>query len=202
MSDKIAFIKANNEFIKSAKLNNIKRTALSETEADEFIKTIVAHPNYKEMEVATASAPTLELDGVQNTEEFGSLLHLPYAGKSKKGFKFVFGDTFCYCNDGTLFLLDDSNKLEVGQSFAFKADTLKQISNSAFFSIRLNYGADATISAVNEKIDTFQGAIETKIKVRAKKYGIDYLTAQAQIHKLMQTEEDASFVSNMPTLVL
>ena len=203
LSNKIAFIKANNDLISNLKLNNLKRSKLSEAEADDIITVIQAHPEYKNDETSTpveTNSSSLEVQGTIHTEKFGDLLNLPYVGQSKKGFKFQFGDTFAYCNDGTLFLLADAGKLEIGQEFAFKADSLKPIANSAFFSIRLNYGADATISDLNEKIDAFQGAIETKIKIRAKKYGIDYKTAQSQILALMQEEEDAEFKSKMPKL--
>ena len=203
LSNKIAFIKANNDLISNLKLNNLKRSKLSEAEADDIITVIQAHPEYKNDETSTpveTNSSSLEVQGTIHTEKFGDLLNLPYVGQSKKGFKFQFGDTFAYCNDGTLFLLADAGKLEIGQEFAFKADSLKPIANSAFFSIRLNYGADATISDLNEKIDAFQGAIETKIKIRAKKYGIDYKTAQQQILALMQEEEDAEFKSKMPKL--
>ena len=202
LSDKIAFIKANNIFIKAMKMNNLKRTKLTEAEADDIIAKIQAHPEYSD-EPSTSveeTSSSLEIQGTVHSDKFGDLLNLPYVGQSKKGFKFAFGDTFAYCNDGSLFLLADAGKFEIGQEFSFKANTLKPIANSQFFSIRLNYGADATISALNEKIDEFQGAIETRIKVRAKKYGLDYKTAQAQILALMQQEEDADFKQKMPKL--
>ena len=203
LSNKIAFIKANNDLISNLKLNNLKRSKLSEAEADDIITVIQAHPEYKNDETSTpveTNSSSLEVQGTIHTEKFGDLLNLPYVGQSKKGFKFQFGDTFAYCNDGSLFLLADAGKLEIGQEFSFKADSLKPIANSQFFSIRLNYGADATISDLNDKIDAFQGAIETRIKIRAKKYGIDYKTAQQQILALMQEEEDAEFKSKMPKL--
>jgi hypothetical protein len=204
MSDKIAFIKAENSLIKSLKLTNATRSSLTEEQADEIIATIQAHPDFVANSVETSTSvetsSALEVQGTIHSEKFGDLLNLTYAGQSKKGFKFNFGDSFAYCNDGTLFLLADAGKLEIGKEFAFKADTLKPIANSQFFSIRLNYGADATISEVNEKIDAFQGAIETRIKVRAKKYGIDYKTSQSQVLALMQAEEDAEFKASMPKL--
>ena len=201
LSNKIAFIKANNDLISDLKLNNLKRSKLSETDADKIIEQIKSNPQYsEETSTPVETTSSLDIQGTVHTEKFGDLLNLTYAGQSKKGFKFNFGDTFAYCNDGTLFLLADAGKLEIGQEFAFKADSLKPIASSAFFSIRLNYGADATISDINEKIDAFQGAIETKIKIRAKKYGIDYKTAQQQILALMQEEEDAEFKSKMPKL--
>lgn len=201
LSNKVAFIKAQNSLISDLKLTNLKRSKLTEAEADVIIAAIQAHPEYsEETSTPVEEISSLEVQGTIHSEKFGDLLNLPYAGQSKKGFKFQFGDTFAYCNDGTLFLLADAGKLEIGQEFAFKADTLKPIANSAFFSIRLNYGADATISDINEKIDAFQGAIETKIKIRAKKYGIDYKTAQSQILALMQEEEDADFKQKMPKL--
>jgi len=202
LSDKIAFIKANNIFIKAMKMNNLKRTKLTEAEADDIIEQIKLHPEYSD-EPSTSveeTSSSLEIQGTVHSDKFGDLLNLPYVGQSKKGFKFAFGDTFAYCNDGSLFLLADAGKLEIGQEFSFKANTLKPINNSAFFSIRLNYGADATISALNEKIDKFQGDIETKIKIRAKKYGIDYLTARSQILEIMQEKENADFKASMPTL--
>ncbi len=202
MSQKTAFIKANKKLVSSTKLTNQIIAGLTEDQADALVAEIQAHPEYtvEETVVPTATTAPLEIDGVEQSEEFGSLLHLPYVGRSKNGFKFQFGESFAFCNDGSLFILDDKGKLEIGQVFAFKADTLKAIKDSKFFSIRLNYSADATIANVNEKIDAFQGAIETKIKIRAKKYGIDYLTAKAEIHALMQKEEDAEFVANMPKL--
>ena len=198
MSEKKAFIKANKGLIN---MSNSAINSLTSANADAVINSIKAHPEYTEQEPATtASTPALVVADAVASTEFGMLLNLPYVGQTKKGFKFQYGDTFVFCNDGTLFLLADAGKLVVGQEFAFKADTLKTINDSAFFSARLNYSADATILSVNEKIDNFQSAIETKIKIRAKKYGLDYKTAQSQVLALMQAEEDAEFKQSMPKL--
>lgn len=197
LSEKRDFIKANNALIKSKKLTNATRNSLTEEQADELVNTIVSHPDYTEIETTpVAVTPTLELEGVVNTEEFGALLHLPFVAKTKKSFAFQFGESLIYCNDGDLFLLAGANKIEVGQMFAFKADTIKTSPNGVL-NIRLNYRADASISAVNQAIDDYQADIEAKIKTRAKLRGIDYKTAETQIYAMIDEKEKANFV--LPT---
>jgi hypothetical protein len=196
LSEKRDFIKANNALIKSEKLTNATRNSLTEEQADALVEKIVSHPDYTEIETTPAVAPTLELEGVVNTEEFGALLHLPFVAKTKKSFAFQFGESLIYCNDGDLFLLAGANKIEVGQVFAFKADTIKTSPNGVL-NIRLNYRADASISAVNQAIDDYQADIEAKIKTRAKLRGIDYKTAEQQIYAMIDEKEKATFV--LPT---
>lgn len=192
MSEKIALIKANKKLVSSAKLTNAIIAGLTEDQADALVTEIQAHPEYNAEETPATSVPVLELEGVTHTEEFGSLLHLPYVGKTKKSFSFQYGDSLVYCNDGDLFLLESEGKLEVGKIFAFKADTLKTTSNGVM-TIRLNYKADATISAVNQAIDNYQADIEAKIKTRAKLRGIDYNTARAEIYAMIDEKEKDTF---------
>lgn len=196
LSEKRDFIKANNALIKSKKLTNATRNSLTEEQADELVDTIVSHPDYTEITTPVAVTPTLELEGVTHTEDFGALLHLPFVAKTKKSFAFQFGESLIYCNDGDLFLLAGANKIEVGQMFAFKADTIKTSPNGVL-NIRLNYRADASISAVNQAIDDYQADIEAKIKTRAKLRGIDYKTAEQQIYAMIDEKEKATFV--LPT---
>ena len=143
----------------------------------------------------------MELDGVTHTEEFGALLHLPFVGKTKKSFSFQFGDSLIYCNDGDLFLLAEAGKMIVGQTFAFKADSIKTSINGVM-TIRLNYKADATITAVNQAIDDYQAEIEAKIKTRAKKRGIDYKTAEAQIYAIIDQAEELELKASLPKFSL
>lgn len=204
LSNKVAFIKANNDLISDLKLNNLKRSKLSEADADEIIEQIKAHPDYSEDETSSTSVETssvLEIEGATYTEEFGSLLYLPFVGKTKKSFSFQYGDSLVYCNDGDLFLLEDAGKLIVGQEFAFKADTL-QTSKNGVLNIRLNYKADATITAVNKAIDEYQAGVEAKIKTRAKLRNIDYKTAEAQIYAIIDEEENARIKASLPKFSL
>jgi hypothetical protein len=202
MSQKTAFVKANKNLVSSVKLTNAKIAGLTESEIDALVTEITAHADYSPEETTVAtSVPVLEMEGVTHTEEFGSLLYLPFVGKTKKSFSFQYGDSLVYCNDGDLFLLQEAGKLVVGQTFAFKADTL-QTSKNGVLNIRLNYKADATITAVNKAIDDYQSDIEAKIKARAKKRGIDYKTAEAQIYAIIDQQEEVELKASLPKFSL
>jgi hypothetical protein len=201
MSEKIAFVKANKNLVSSTKLTNAKIAGLTEDAVDALVSEIQANPEYSEETTVATSVPTLELEGVTHTEEFGALLHLPFVGKTKKSFSFQFGDSLIYCNDGDLFLLAEAGKMIVGQTFAFKADSIKTSINGVM-TIRLNYKADATISAVNQAIDDYQADIEAKIKTRAKKRGIDYKTAESQIYAIIDQAEEAELKASLPKFSL
>ena len=202
MSEKIAFVKANKNLVSSTKLTNAKIAGLTEDAVDALVSEIQANPEYSPEETSVAtSVPTLELEGVTHTEEFGALLHLPFVGKTKKSFSFQFGDSLIYCNDGDLFLLAEAGKMIVGQTFAFKADSIKTSINGVM-TIRLNYKADATITAVNQAIDDYQAEIEAKIKTRAKKRGIDYKTAEAQIYAIIDQQEEVELKASLPKFSL
>lgn len=202
MSQKTAFVKANKNLVSSVKLTNAKIAGLTESEIDALVTEITAHADYSPEETTVAtSVPVLEMEGVTHTEEFGALLHLPFVGKTKKSFSFQYGDSLVYCNDGDLFLLQEAGKLVVGQTFAFKADTL-QTSKNGVLNIRLNYKADATITAVNKAIDDYQSDIEAKIKARAKKRGIDYKTAEAQIYAIIDQQEEVELKASLPKFSL
>ena len=202
MSEKTAFIKANKKLVSSAKLTNAIIAGLTEDQVDTLVAEIQANPEYTAEETIVAtSVPTLEIEGVTHTEEFGALLHLPFVGRTKKSFSFQYGDKLVYCNDGDLFLLQEAGKLEVGQMFAFKADTL-QTSKNGVLNIRLNYKADATITSVNQAIDDYQAKVEAKIKTRAKLRGIDYKSAQEQIYAILDAEEEAEIKASLPKFSL
>lgn len=202
MSQKQAFVKANKNLVSSTKLTNAKITSSTEEELDALVSEIQAHAEYSPEETTVAtSVPVLELEGVTHTEDFGALLHLPFVGRTKKSFSFQYGDRLVYCNDGDLFLLAEAGKMPVGQTFAFKADSITTSTNGVL-NIRLNYKADATITAVNQKIEEYQADIEAKIKSRAKLRGIDYKSAEAQIYAILDEQENESLKASLPKFSL
>ena len=207
IADKRNFIKANNSLIKGENLTALKRNALTEEQCDSLIEKIKAHPKYSEQ---TPTAPVVEttnetqplqLDGVVASEEFGNLLHLPFIGMSAKSFKFQYGTEMVYCNDNTLFLLQEHGKVEVGNVFAFKADTLKLDKNNKF-TIRLNYTADAVITEANSKVAEFQSKREAMVKSHAKVYGKTYTEAKAYIDGILMEEDTANIKAKLPKFSL
>lgn len=202
IADKRNFIKANNSFIADEALTTRKRNGLTEEQCDILIAKIKAHADYKEEPVTeTKQDQPLQLDGVVASEEFGNLLHLPFIGMSAKSFKFQYGSEIVYCNDNTLFLLQEHGKVEVGNVFSFKADTLKLDKNNKF-TIRLNYTADAVITETNNKVAEFQAKREAMVKSHAKVYGKTYTEAKAYIDAILMEEDTATIKAKLPKFSL
>ena len=181
MSEKIALIKANKKLITSTKLTNAIIAGLTEDQADALVAEIQANPEYSvEESVATTSTsvPVLELNGVEQSEKFGALLHLPFIGRTKKGgAKFAYGDSFIVVgNDLRL----KAMTIEIGQVFALKADTIED-SGKGYYLGRVNWGADEKISNLNAQIDNFQEMLNTKAAQHALKYGMTLDAAKAEI---------------------
>lgn len=180
MSEKIALIKANKKLITSTKLTNAIIAGLTEDQADSLVAEIQAHPDFsvEETTVATTSVPVLELEGVEQTEKFGALLHLPFIGKTKKGgAKFAYGNSFVVVGQD---LRLKAMSIELGQVFALKADTI-ELTDKGYYVGRVNWGADEKISNLNAQIDAFQEVLVAKSAQHALKYGMTLAEATAEI---------------------
>ena len=181
LSQKRAFVKANKTLVSSTKLTNAIIAGLTEDVADSLVAEIQAHPEYSTEETVastTTPVPVLELDGVEQSEKFGALLHLPFIGRTKKGgAKFAYGDSFVVVgNDLRL----KAMTIELGQVFALKADTIES-TDKGYYVGRVNWGADEKISNLNAQIDNFQEMLNTKAAQHALKYGMTLEQAKAEI---------------------
>lgn len=194
-----AFVNANKSFL-STQLTKTKINSLSEGELDILVQEIRNHAEFTEPEtVAPVATSTIAPVGVVTSEEFGAVLNLPYAGRSRSGFKFTYGDTFVYCNDARLFAIE--SQLELDTMFPFKADTLESLKYGGF-SARLNYGASEIITAVNQQVDDSLNQKEREIKKRMLILNISRKEAQAQVDAIYTEEMDKEFKANMPKITL
>jgi hypothetical protein len=194
------FVIANKSFL-STTMTKTKINSLSEEELNGLASEIRNHAGFTEPEtvVTPVATSTVSPVGVTSSEEFGSLLNLPYAGRSRKGFKFTYGDTFCYCNDSRLFAIE--SKLELGTIMPFKADSLESLPYGGF-SARLNYSASEIISSVNEQIDSVQSKLETEIKKRMLLLGISRKQAEEAVHGLYTEDMNSTFKASLPKVDL
>lgn len=181
MSAKRAFIKANKP-LAGETLTNAIITSKTEEELDALVIAIQENPLYspKEDTVATTttSVPVLELEGVEQSEKFGALLHLPFIGKTKKGgAKFAYGNSFVVVGKD---LRLKAMSIELGQVFALKADTI-ELTDKGYYVGRVNWGADEKITSLNAQIDAFQEVLVTKSAQHALKYGMTLAEATAEI---------------------
>lgn len=195
-----AFVNANKSFL-STPLTKTKINSLSEGDLDALVQEIRNHADFTEPVaiVAPVATSTVSPVGVTTSDEFGSLLNLPYAGRSRKGFKFTYGDTNVYCNDSRLFAIE--SKLEVGTIMPFKADSLESLPYGGF-SARLNYSASDIISSVNQQIDEVQSKLETEIKKRMLLLGVSRKDAEQAVHGLYTEDMNSSFKASMPKVDL
>ena len=195
-----AFVNANKSFL-STQLSKTKINSLSEGDLDALVQEIRNHADFTEpvAVVAPVATSTVSPVGVTTSDEFGALLNLPYAGRSRKGFKFTYGDTNVYCNDSRLFAIE--SKLEVGTIMPFKADSLESLPYGGF-SARLNYSASEIISSVNQQIEGAQSKMETSIKERMLILGVSRKVAEEQVHSMYTQEMDKKFKANMPKIDL
>lgn len=182
MSEKIAFVKANKNLVSSTKLTNAKIAGLTEDAVDALVSEIQAHADFKVEETpvasTTTSVPVLELNGVEHTEKFGALLHLPFIGKTKKGgAKFAYGDSFIVVGQD---LRLKAMTIELGQVFALKADTI-ELTDKGYYVGRVNWGADEKITSLNTQIDAFQEKLNQASAQHALKYGMTLDQAKAEI---------------------
>lgn len=181
LSEKQKFVKAN-KALAGKKLTNAIITSSTEEELDALITAIQENPLYSPEETAvattTTSVPVLELDGVEQTEKFGALLHLPFIGKTKKGgAKFAYGNSFVVVGQD---LRLKAMSIELGQVFALKADTI-ELTDKGYYIGRVNWGADAKISSLNAQIDAFQEVLVSKAAQHALKYNMTLAEATAEI---------------------
>lgn len=183
LSEKRAFVKANKSLVVSSKLTNALITSKTVEELDELVSEIQAHPEYKSEDTtpavsSTTSVPVLELNGVEQTEKFGALLHLPFIGRTKKGgAKFAYGDSFVVVGQD---LRLKAMTIEIGQVFALKADSI-EITDQGYYIGRVNWGADEKITSLNAQIDNFQEVLNKKAAQHALKYGMTLDAAKAEI---------------------
>lgn len=181
MSQKRAFIKANKSLVSSTKLTNAIIAGLTEDVVDSLVAEIQAHPDYSAEETVattTTSVPTLELDGVEQSEKFGALLHLPFIGKTKKGSsKFAYGNSFVVVSND---LRLKAMTVELGQVFALKADTI-ELTDKGYYVGRVNWNANEKISNLNAQIDAFQEKLTKASAQHALKYGMSLADATAEI---------------------
>lgn len=194
------FVIANKSYL-SQTVTNTKINSLSEDELNALVQEIRNHADFTEpvAVVAPVATSTVSPVGVTTSDEFGSLLNLPYAGRSRKGFKFTYGDTNVYCNDSRLFAIE--SKLEVGTIMPFKADSLESLPYGGF-SARLNYSASEIISSVNQQIEGAQSKMETAIKERMLILGVSRKVAEEQVHSMYTEEMDKKFKASMPKIDL
>lgn len=194
------FVIANKSYL-SQTVTNTKINSLSEDELNALVQEIRNHADFTEpvAVVAPVATSTVSPVGVTTSDEFGSLLNLPYAGRSRKGFKFTYGDTNVYCNDSRLFAIE--SKLEVGTIMPFKADSLESLPYGGF-SARLNYSASDIISSVNQQIDEVQSKLETEIKKRMLLLGVSRKDAEQAVHGLYTEDMNSSFKASMPKVNL
>lgn len=194
------FVIANKSFL-STNMTKTKINSLSEGELNDLVSQIRSHADFTEPEVVTppVATSTVAPVGVTTSEEFGALLNLPYAGRSRKGFKFTYGDTNVYCNDSRLFAIE--SKLEIGTVMPFKADSLESLPYGGF-SARLNYSASEIISSVNQQIDNVQSKLETEIKKRMLLLGVSRKQAEADVHGLYTQDMDTAFKASLPKVDL
>jgi hypothetical protein len=194
------FVIANKSFL-STNMTKTKINSLSEGELNDLVSEIRSHADFTEPEVVTppVATSTVAPVGVTTSEEFGALLNLPYAGRSRKGFKFTYGDTNVYCNDSRLFAIE--SKLEIGTVMPFKADSLESLPYGGF-SARLNYSASEIISSVNQQIDNVQSKLETEIKKRMLLLGVSRKQAEADVHGLYTQDMDTAFKASLPKVDL
>lgn len=181
LSAKRAFIKANKP-LAGETLTNAIITSKTEEELDALVIAIQENPLYSPEEETvvstTTSVPTLELEGVEQTEKFGALLHLAYIGKTKKqSAKFAYGNSFLIVSKD---LRLKAMKIEVGAIFAIKADTV-ELNENGFYTGRVNWGADEKITSLNAQIDAFQEVLVEKSAQHALKYGMTLEQATAEI---------------------
>jgi hypothetical protein len=181
MSEKIALIKANKNLITSTKLTNAKIAGLTEDVADALVAEIQAHADYSVEETivsTTTSVPVLELEGVETSDKFGALLHLPFIGKTKKGgAKFQYGNSFVVVGQDMRL---KAMTIELGQVFALKADTI-ELTDKGYYVGRVNWGADEKITNLNAQIAAFQETLTTASARHALKYGMTLVDATAEI---------------------
>lgn len=181
VSEKQRFVKAN-KALTGKKLTNAKITSCTEDELDALVTAIQENPKYSPEETTvattTTSVPVLELDGVEQTEKFGALLHLPFIGKTKKGgAKFAYGNSFLVVGQD---LRLKAMSIELGQVFALKANTI-ELTDKGYYIGRVNWGADEKISNLNAQIDAFQEVLVAKSAQHALKYGMTLAEATAEI---------------------
>lgn len=182
-------------------MTKTKINSLSEEELNVLASEIRNHADFTEPETVVAPVATSNVApvGVTTSEEFGALLNLPYAGRSRKGFKFTYGDTNVFCNDSRLFAIEA--KLEIGTLMPFKADSLESLPYGGF-SARLNYSASEIISSVNQKIDEVQSKLETEIKKRMLLLGVSRKVAEQAVHGLYTEDMDTTFKASLPKVDL
>jgi hypothetical protein len=197
LTQKRAFIKANKPLVTSQTLTNALIGKLTDDVADSLIVEIQDNPEYTELPVASETTTTaVELVGAESTEEFGLILNLPYAGKTKNGSaKFTYGDTFVVV--GNDLRLKAMSTLVVGQMFALKADSIED-SQKGYFLGRMNWGANSTIVSLNEQIQAFQDELTTRSAQHALKYNMSLKDAKAEL--TAQSKADAIASLKLPAI--
>lgn len=196
LTQKRAFIKANKPLVTSQSLTNAIIGKLTDDVADALIVEIQDNPEYTEIPVAEQTTTAVELVGAESTEEFGLILNLPYAGKSKSGSaKFTYGDTFVVV--GNDLRLKAMSTLVVGQMFALKADSIES-TDKGYFLGRMNWGANSNIVNLNEQIQAFQDELTTRSAQHALKYNMSLKDAKAEL--TAQSKADAIASLKLPTI--
>lgn len=191
--EKVAFIKANKQFV-AEKISNATLSSSPGEKLDALVAEILAHPDFTEPTPATA-----EKAEVIKTEEYGDLLKLVYAGRSRNGFKFAYGDKFVFTNDSRLFAIE--KHLVVGETvMPFKADSLESFPWG--FAARLNYSASELISEVNNKVDQLQNSLEQMIRQRMLLLKVSRKEAEAHVHGLYTKDMDEKFKASLPQVDL
>lgn len=196
LTQKRAFIKANKPMVTSQSLTNAIIGKLTDAVADALIVEIQDNPEYTEIPVAEQTTTAVELVGAESTEEFGLILNLPYAGKSKNGSaKFTYGDTFVVV--GNDLRLKAMSTLVVGQMFALKADSIES-TDKGYFLGRMNWAANSNIVNLNEQIQAFQDELTTRSAQHALKYNMSLKDAKAEL--TAQSKADAIASLKLPTI--
>jgi hypothetical protein len=183
LTEKRAFIKANRRLVTSQSLTNAIVNKLTDDNADLLIAEIQAHAEYTEIPVAEPNT-VVDVIGAESTEEFGLILNLPYAGKSKNGSaKFTYGNTIVVV--GNDLRLKAMSTLVIGQIMSLKADSIES-TDKGYFLGQMNWSANSNIVNLNEQIQKFHDDLNTQSAQYALKYKMslkdakDELTAQSK----------------------
>jgi hypothetical protein len=196
LTEKRAFIKANRRLVTSQSLTNAIVNKLTDDNADLLIAEIQAHAEYTEIPVAEQTTTAVELVGAESTEEFGLILNLPYAGKSKNGSaKFTYGNTIVVV--GNDLRLKAMSTLVIGQIMSLKADSIES-TDKGYFLGQMNWSANTSIVNLNEQIQKFHDDLNTQSAQYALKYKMSLKDAKDEL--TAQSKADAIASLKLPTI--
>lgn len=147
--------------INTASDEQIKHWYASLEENTEFVASAVVTP------VQTNNAV---IDGEFAAENGARLIQLPYAGRSNSGqFKFTLNDSFVTTNANALRVMSAQGKLNIGDTFTFKADTIVFDAKYKCFTGQVNITNDERISTEMNSARDNKLAMQDKIALMKSK---------------------------------